>query len=249
MPSRRILARATVRGFKALRDVTVSLAPFTVVVGGNATGKSSLLDAIALLQASASDPAEAARAHRFFAGSPSDRAALEDALSFGLHPRVLEVEGRIVPYASSDASPSSRATAAVCGVKLDLTTNAVQVLSHFQDVPYGRLGDARVVADWTRWSDRDAIYEMSARQRAFGMRPVPNLRLDPRVIALPSPIAVGEASLGNDGSDLAAVLRDIRDREDGTFGQIEDALRRVVPVVRQLRVRKVDWPVQGTLVP
>src|SRR5690606_39298929 len=47
----------------------------------------------------------------------------------------------------------------------------------------------------------------------------------------------------------AAVLRDIRDREDGTFGQIEDALRRVVPVVRQLRVRKVDWPVQGTLVP
>lgn len=48
-----MLSELDIRCFKALADVTVTLAPFTVVIGANASGKSSLLDAIDLLEKSA----------------------------------------------------------------------------------------------------------------------------------------------------------------------------------------------------
>lgn len=42
-----------VKNYKCLRDVTVKLAPLTILVGPNDSGKSSLLQALALLRESA----------------------------------------------------------------------------------------------------------------------------------------------------------------------------------------------------
>ncbi|HEX4611817.1 MAG TPA: AAA family ATPase, partial [Urbifossiella sp.] len=44
-----MLTRASIRNFKSLRDVQVDLERFTILVGPNASGKSSILQAINLL--------------------------------------------------------------------------------------------------------------------------------------------------------------------------------------------------------
>ena len=46
--------RVRIRGFRRLRDVDLSVRPFMVLIGANGVGKTSLLDAFALLSASAS---------------------------------------------------------------------------------------------------------------------------------------------------------------------------------------------------
>lgn len=45
-----MLTRLEVRGFKNLRDVTISFSPFTCIAGANAVGKSNLFDAIHFLR-------------------------------------------------------------------------------------------------------------------------------------------------------------------------------------------------------
>ena len=44
-----MLTRVEVDGFKSFEKLVIDLAPFTVVIGNNAAGKSNLFDAIALL--------------------------------------------------------------------------------------------------------------------------------------------------------------------------------------------------------
>ncbi len=51
-----MITRMTVKNFKALRDVTVDLAPFTVLIGPNDTGKTSFLEAIYALSESTRQP-------------------------------------------------------------------------------------------------------------------------------------------------------------------------------------------------
>jgi predicted ATPase len=46
MPGTPMLTRIHIENYKCLRDVTVDLAPFTVLIGPNDSGKSSLLDAL-----------------------------------------------------------------------------------------------------------------------------------------------------------------------------------------------------------
>ncbi len=56
-----MITRFHVKNFKCLRDVTVSLSPFTVLIGKNDTGKTSLLQAIGALGAVVLDPVIARR--------------------------------------------------------------------------------------------------------------------------------------------------------------------------------------------
>jgi predicted ATPase len=51
-----MITQLTVRNFKCLQDVTVTLGPFTVLIGANDSGKSSLLEAIQVLGRSALEP-------------------------------------------------------------------------------------------------------------------------------------------------------------------------------------------------
>lgn len=237
----RILTRVAIAGFKTLRSVAVDLSPFTVVVGGNATGKTSLLAAISLLQGAAAEPGTAAGSPVLDAALHGDAGSIEGVLSFGMSPPALGVQGWLTPPLPHRGARLRQDLSVVhCGVRVELVDERPSLSSHFRELPAARLGEPTLEGDWKAWTDKAAIEEVRARQRESGMGPVPNLRLDTRALSWPSPVRVGEARLGDDGSNLAAVLRDIRDREDGSFAEIEEALRRVVPIVRQLRVPKVD---------
>ncbi|AKT36267.1 AAA family ATPase [Chondromyces crocatus] len=51
-----MITQLTVRNFRCLQDVTTTLSPFTVLIGSNDSGKSSLLDAIYTLGRTAREP-------------------------------------------------------------------------------------------------------------------------------------------------------------------------------------------------
>lgn len=51
-----MITQLTVRNFRCLQDVTATLAPFTVLIGANDSGKSSFLDAIHTLSRTAREP-------------------------------------------------------------------------------------------------------------------------------------------------------------------------------------------------
>ena len=50
-PSR--FTEVSIRGFRRLHDVRLTLPPLSVMIGANGTGKTSILDALALLASSA----------------------------------------------------------------------------------------------------------------------------------------------------------------------------------------------------
>ena len=51
-----MISRVSIRNFKCLRDVQIDLERFTVFVGPNASGKSSILQAVDLLCRAFRDP-------------------------------------------------------------------------------------------------------------------------------------------------------------------------------------------------
>lgn len=58
-----MITRLEVDGFKSLRNFAIDFAPFTVLVGPNSSGKSNILEALALLSHLSSEPIEAAFKH------------------------------------------------------------------------------------------------------------------------------------------------------------------------------------------
>jgi AAA15 family ATPase/GTPase len=51
-----MITHLTVQNFKCLGDVSIDLAPFTILIGANDSGETSLLDAISLLGRTAREP-------------------------------------------------------------------------------------------------------------------------------------------------------------------------------------------------
>jgi len=54
-----MISSISIKNFKCLRDVSVELAPFTVLIGPNDSGKSSFLDAIHFLGRTTREPIQA----------------------------------------------------------------------------------------------------------------------------------------------------------------------------------------------
>jgi predicted ATPase len=67
-----MLTKLSVRGFKSLRDVSVSFGPFTCLAGAAGSGKTNLLEAIELLSALADRPLRDAAAQVARSGDPDE---------------------------------------------------------------------------------------------------------------------------------------------------------------------------------
>lgn len=125
--SRAMIHRMHIRGYKSMRDAVVQLAPLTVVLGPNGTGKSNLLDLIALLSRLArSDtvreafedhrgrPLEAFHSPEGFGRTAYDQLLDAEALRFSvtcdleLHPGVVEEVNR--DLAEREAATGARAS-------------------------------------------------------------------------------------------------------------------------------------------
>lgn len=238
-----------IRNYKCLRDVRVELKPFTVVIGKNDTGKSSLLEAIRTLATTVSP-------------SPQTQAAAQtiDKLVFrGADPQVITWSVEIDPsprnhlpgaatYSLSVSRPSpspvslvvERESVNIAGLSAQIewrsnefTLKEGEVIQASQAVPH------LTALSWARHNDRFPGLRAVAR----ALSTTTKYRLDPAKLAEPTAYDFdpdtpdSEPKLHHDGSGLASVLDYLLGAKRSSFDAIERELRDAVPFVKSIQLR------------
>lgn len=197
--------------FKGHRDTTLSLGRLMVLVGPNGAGKTSVLQALALLLSlSATEPAKAFR-----------RFPPHDVLRRGSRgPFRLAATGEDggTPW-SFMVEVKIPDTATHDERKWDATVSWTHgnVSRHIE----GRDSFPETFEPLVRKSERATLYRFNAHQIAA--------------------VAVSEDErprIKPDGVNTAAVLAALKLEDEETFDQIEDELRRIIPSVERIRIRR-----------
>lgn len=209
--------------FKSLREVAIDLEPFTVLVGANGSGKSSVLQGMMLLTA-------------FF-----------DSRRFRGHPRNQAEKIFRPPYSAERLAFAGAGT-----LSLTLTgstlggftcrwTRSAEAGAGAGSPPgefsLGHVGPAGATQhEYASKRVPDAFFD--------AIPPLGNgvlLQLDSNALAQPWYSDDPDPHIEYDGTGLAPTLQKLQVLRDGRFERIEEALRKVVPSI--LRLRAVPAPV------
>lgn len=205
-----MIERLHVRGFKALRDVTVDLMPLTVIVGPNASGKTSILEAITCL---------GQLGEKGWEQCVSDPAHVLSRFE-GAEVRECSIEAQITRY---DGDRESR-------LRLQLTATGGRPKGHVElSASVGVFADADSVL---------ANKQMRQNLRTGGFL-ARMLRLSEKTLAAPSSSARLTTAVADDGENLAAALADLKLAHEGAFTALEARATSVVPQLRRIRFDKV----------
>lgn len=217
-----MIQEVSFKNFKALRDVTVPLAPFTVIVGPNASGKTSILEGLDYLSQLGSSPPEDVF------GSDGARA---DALRTG----------------GTTAEMTLSLQGVWNGVNGELVLSCGAPARKFGRWDYtlgGRWGGETLAfgADFYR-SVRlgiEGVIKQNAETTALlhAVHSAVLLHLDPRNLAAPSFSEDMVPCVGSDGSELSAVLADMAIAAPDDYQCLQERLRCVVPSLCSLRLSK-----------
>lgn len=214
-----MLTEARFKSFKALRDVRIPLQPFTVLIGPNGVGKSSVLDGIHyLLQLP--NISEGQRIYHcgpldvFFVEqrSPSVLLSHESTGEFGLE--VIEKDRAFgflahcnpMPVASTDDKPNWDMVRASLWAKQNGSEERVDFPRQNQENVHGLLN------------------KPYPKQLVNVVR----LRLDADEIKKPSPAAGNKPRMAYDGAGLPTLLNHVIGRRDGSIEMIEAAMAKLV---------------------
>ncbi len=209
------------RNFKALRDVELPLERFTVLVGPNASGKTSVLEGLHLLT-------------RLAAGDPA---------------RVFEAAGGIGVIASRGGQGAFELglSGTFRKKKGDLSISFPAI----EDYPFSdtyrvesRWGERRFSVRRELSSEASPPLAESAAELplALVMREAALLRFDLRRLSeasysdLPTPV------IGPDGRGLAAAIADMAVARPDDFSRLQDALRAVIPGLYRVRLVRAKVP-------
>jgi predicted ATPase len=210
------------RNFKALRDIALPLDRFTVLVGPNASGKTSVLEGIHhLTRLAGTDP------RRVFEGSAnigviSSRGA-EGTFQLALSGTFRKKKGELsVSFASIEDYPFSN------GYRLE-----------------SRWGDRR--SSVSRELDAPDEGAGAADEVPLGLvlREAAYLRFDLARLAEPSYSDLPTPVIGSDGEGLAAVVADMAVSRPDDFARLQDALRTVIPGLLRVRLVRARVPRRG----
>jgi predicted ATPase len=213
------------RNFKALRDVELELDRLTLLVGPNASGKTSVLEGIHhLTRLASTDP------RRVFEGSAgvgviASRGA-EGTLELGFSGTFRRKKGDLsITFASIEDYPF---------------TDTYRVES--------RWGDRRATTRRELSPPDDRVAEPPAAADlplALVVREAAYLRFDLARLAEPSYSDVATPVIGPDGSGLAAVIADMAVSRPDDFSRLQEALRAVVPGLVRVRLVRARVPRSG----
>jgi len=221
-----MITRFRLENFKAHRDTDLALRPFTVLVGDNSSGKTSVLEALRL-------PAQLIEhaAH-------TDALKLDDLLRRGAERMSLSYEGRLrdQPWATSIEITGFQSQPKI---RLDGSDASRPRFSRGVELRSVREYDLREYLNaCTSMIGRVALYRFRADQ----------------VAASAYSDQAGVAVAG-DGAQTAVVLADLKLADDERFDRIEEALRKLVPSLERLRIapamveqRSSSPPVRGSKV-
>jgi predicted ATPase len=239
-----MLARLHVQNFKCLRDVEVAFGPFTVLIGPNDSGKSSILDALRLLGRTVIEPLPAIfhgdddlRQLTWKAGARSAKRAPPITLSVGLD----TIEGSSWRYELNLGGPhifdvSEHVRNLEDERVLDATASdpARTVLSDLYDL--------YVSGDRLSRSVHDAFHAFfdGNQREMLALGRAPRYRLNPDLLRTPA-VPTPDAVLSATGDNLAAVLdRLITGPDRSAIARLEQALNEAVPTLRGIALRTID---------
>ena len=221
-----MIQKVSFRNFKAYRSLDVELEPFTVLVGPNASGKTTLLEGLHHLSM---------LAHEMMAGGRIFWPSPLEMQSYGVKaPVELSASGKWVGNAGAVKASS---------------TPEPQLLPTGEPVlPFMLTGGWKGNEFWTgKWepgspkSGAPGLYGADVSSLA-GFRAALSatavLRFESQRLAEASYSEDAIPQIEADGSGLASVLAYLKLSQDETFDEIELALKQVVPTVRRIRIER-----------
>jgi predicted ATPase len=216
------------RDFKGHRDTELELGRFTLLVGDNASGKTSVLDALALHASVISHPLAAVVQNTpledLVRRGSGERATL---MASGLHAR---------PGATADRAPGP---VEPWNTKLELRTpaDAARQPDHRLLELSGRSGNVTLHVKVTQHPDaQPAVEQWTPALAAIGTAGFYHLQA--RAIAAAAYSDVPDVRIEPDGTNTAVALAAMKLDDDEAFQRIEDGLRKVVPSVERVRIRR-----------
>jgi predicted ATPase len=211
-----MITKFHLRDFKGHRSTNLSLARFTVLVGDNASGKTSVLDALSLQAAMSAGPVSLLQGDH----APAD---------------LLRRDGSIVILESSGIR-ASKQWHTVIELRVDPTDNTSWSLgltgeldgTRFDATATGTAGGGTSKGDWPK---------LASTLGTAGL-----YRLRPDRVAAAAYSGDLNPTVAADGTNTAVVLETMKLGNDELFARIEDAMRRLIPTLRRVRLRKASIP-------
>lgn len=219
-----MIEKVSFRNFKAYRSLDLDLEPFTVLVGPNASGKTSLLEGLRVLS----------RVARSILGKRGDHLSLSEPVrSYGVNaPAELGVVGTWAEV--SGTAHVKEMQYAVHGSKGVELRPGLTITGRWAGRDFPVVGNERAPEDQT--GDTLFTPPLSVFRNALGSTAV--LHFESRRLADPSYSHEEEPSISSDGGGLASVLAHYKLSRDEVFREIEDALKQIVPAVRRIRIER-----------
>jgi predicted ATPase len=214
-----MIRRAAFSNFKSLRAVTCEFERFTVIVGANASGKTSILDGLQYLALSTRDRL--------------GRLLTADSLPPELRSRGASGDMRLELRGDFDGNEAGVDLRVAFSERVD----EEEKLAWHSTVTLEWAGQQQTSAQ--RGPERPTVFEEPIARKLYSALRPRKLRLDPQKLAMPSyNDRPGETPLlAIDGDGLAAVLLDMKAREPDVFDEIQEAACRVVPSLQRIRLR------------
>jgi predicted ATPase len=206
--------------YKGHRDTTVSLGRLTVLVGPNGAGKTSVLQALHLMARLIKE-----RSRSVLSGEMSPQDLLHRASDW---PITLAVQG-------VDEQSPWRIAMELSESHPDFRLALEWMYGKYEE----RLDDADVSLAF-----QDRIGRSSNLTRALG--PAMLYRFDARQIAAASYSTEENPAVEEDGKNTAVVLAALKLEHEDAFAQIESELRKIVPNIQRIRVRRIKMPGKST---
>lgn len=220
-----MLTQLHVRGYKALRDISTTLEPLTVIVGPNGCGKTSVLDAIALVRDLLAGSDDAAPGGHPFEELLSKGDDLSSEIAVELWARLgLDDQDRVAKVVlQDDARLSAEAIRKIVERELRVET--------------------RRKVDESQWTVAKTFpwpHGHELQHQLFGscFRGVRRLDLSAKVIAQPSYSQEILPQVGTGGEGLATVLAWLQGEQYEKFEEIQASLRKFIPEIERLRFRR-----------
>ncbi|WP_437618115.1 AAA family ATPase [Sorangium sp. So ce1151] len=225
--------------FKSLRRVDARLGRFTVIVGPNGSGKTSIVDGLHYLAQVTRWPLAGLMRGVFAPENLKSRGTtgpmqLVATGSF----RDVNAEVGIIVDRKEDANGSSSWAGTVTRRWGDAVEETAETKEGAQLIV--RLTDRRPKPP-PPLAKRDILRAHSRREMAELARELGSarkLRLDIETLAAPSYSEEETPRLDTDGSGLASVLADAAARTPEAFQSIQEAARRVIPTLERIRTRR-----------
>jgi predicted ATPase len=211
-----VIQKVSFRNFKAYRSLDLELEPFTVLVGPNASGKTTLLEGLALISEVATKTINA----------PGFNDSVEwDHSRLKAYGSTSSVELSITGKWTGMEGSLQVVEESVLLMEKNLVTRAFSVSGQWGDEP---LIQPVVSTDLVR----------ARKSLGAALSSTAVLRLEPRLLADAAYSEEAVPEIKSNGSGLAAVLAYLKLERDEIFEEVELALKQLVPTVRRIRIER-----------